>query len=159
MVRIFPLATGLAGLLIAPLPFVYAGPDELTPTIEKAQTSIWDQQCMPGDWSGERTELAKEGVTFDLKNIGDFLTDVVAWDRPNSLALFVMLYFFSPTFSYFGLSISYGITLPLAAFFYGAFTIQSGTQNYRGDSLRWREPSQINDARSASLPVLAKGIF
>ena len=31
---------------------------------------------MLGDWGGERTRLAQKGITFDLNDIGDFLTDV-----------------------------------------------------------------------------------
>jgi len=31
---------------------------------------------MLGDWAGERTKLASEGITFDFNNIGDFLADV-----------------------------------------------------------------------------------
>ena len=53
-----------------------AGTDELTPKVGQAQPSFWSQQYMLGDWGGERTKLAKEGVTFDFTNIGDFLTDV-----------------------------------------------------------------------------------
>ncbi len=68
----------LAALLILPATVVRAGTDnsEITPTVGKTQPSFWDQQYMLGDWGGERTELAKEGVTFDFNNIGDFLTDV-----------------------------------------------------------------------------------
>ena len=75
--RIAPLAVGLAGLFIAPLPFVHAGSDDgVTPAVSKPQPSFWNQQYMLGDWGGERTALAKEGVTFDFNDIGDFLTDV-----------------------------------------------------------------------------------
>jgi len=49
---------------------------EITPVVEKAQPSFWDQQYLLGDWGGTRTELANEGVTFDFNNIGDFLTNV-----------------------------------------------------------------------------------
>jgi porin len=49
---------------------------EITPTVEKAQPSFWNQQYMLGDWGGERTKLEKEGVSFDFNDIGDFLTDV-----------------------------------------------------------------------------------
>ncbi len=49
---------------------------EITPVVDKAQPSFWDQQYMLGDWGGERTALEKEGVSFDFNNIGDFLTDV-----------------------------------------------------------------------------------
>jgi porin len=55
-----------------------AGTDdkEITPVVEKAQPSFWDQQYMLGDWGGERTKLASEGVSFDFNDIGDFLVDV-----------------------------------------------------------------------------------
>jgi porin len=55
-----------------------AGADEkeITPVVDKAQPSFWDQQYMLGDWGGTRTELEKKGVTFDFNDIGDFLTDV-----------------------------------------------------------------------------------
>ena len=63
-------------LLIAATGHARAGVDEITPAVQKADPSFWDQQYMLGDWGGTRTELAKEGVTFDFNNIGDFLTDV-----------------------------------------------------------------------------------
>jgi porin len=64
------------GLLIATSLAARAGTDEITPAVQKAEPSFWDQQYMLGDWGGERTALAREGVTFDFNNIGDFLTDV-----------------------------------------------------------------------------------
>jgi porin len=57
----------------------HAGPSDntsITPVVGKSDPSFWDQQYMLGDWGGKRTELEKEGVTFDFNNIGDFLTDV-----------------------------------------------------------------------------------
>jgi len=65
-------------LLIASSPSARAATDEkeITPVVEKAQPSFWDQQYMLGDWGGERTKLASEGITFDFNNIGDMLTDV-----------------------------------------------------------------------------------
>jgi porin len=53
-----------------------AGTDGITPVTQKAEPSFWNQQYMLGDWGGERTALAKQGVTFDFNNIGDFLTNV-----------------------------------------------------------------------------------
>ena len=53
-----------------------AGSDGITPNVQPAQPSFWNQQYMLGDWGGERTKLAKEGVTFDFNDIGDFLVDV-----------------------------------------------------------------------------------
>jgi porin len=50
--------------------------NEITPVVAKAQPSFWDQQYMLGDWGGERTALAKEGISFDFNNIGDFQADV-----------------------------------------------------------------------------------
>jgi len=66
------------GLLILTSLAARAGTDdkEITPVVAQAQPSFWDQQYMLGDWDGERTALAKEGITFDFNNIGDFLTDV-----------------------------------------------------------------------------------
>ncbi len=49
---------------------------EITPVVEKAQPSFWNQQYMLGDWGGTRTNLEKEGVSFDFNDIGDMLTDV-----------------------------------------------------------------------------------
>jgi porin len=49
---------------------------EITPVVEKAQPSFWNQQYLLGDWGGERTKLANQGITFDFNNIGDFLVDV-----------------------------------------------------------------------------------
>jgi porin len=50
--------------------------DDLQPNVGKSAPSFWDQQYMLGDWDGHRTELEKEGVSFDFNNIGDFLADV-----------------------------------------------------------------------------------
>ena len=51
-----------------------------------ASPDFWDQQYLFGDWGGERTELAKEGITFDFNDIGDFLTDVTgSADAPRDL--------------------------------------------------------------------------
>jgi porin len=65
-------------LLIATGMAARAGTDdrEITPAVQKAQPSFWNQQYLLGDWGGTRTELAKEGVTFDFNNIGDLTTDV-----------------------------------------------------------------------------------
>ena len=63
-------------LFVAPATVARAGTDEITPVVSNTQPSFWDQQYMLGDWGGTRTELAKEGVTFDFNDIGDFLTDV-----------------------------------------------------------------------------------
>ena len=72
------LFSAITGLLIASGVAARASTDdkEITPAVSQAQPSFWDQQYMLGDWGGERTALAKEGVTFDFNNIGDFLTDV-----------------------------------------------------------------------------------
>ena len=71
----FGLVMALAVLTSAS---VRAGSDdrEITPAVEKAQPSFWNQQYMLGDWGGERTKLEKEGISFDFNDIGDFLTDV-----------------------------------------------------------------------------------
>src|SRR5476651_1194743 len=54
-----------------------AGSDGITPNVQPTPPpSFWNQQYMLGDWGGERTALAKEGVSFDFNDIGDFLTDV-----------------------------------------------------------------------------------
>jgi len=47
-----------------------------TPVVEKLTSSIWDQQYLLGDWGGARTQLEKEGITFQLGNIGDLMGDV-----------------------------------------------------------------------------------
>ncbi len=71
------LLGAVVGLPIAARAAPAANDDkEITPVVEKAQPSFWSQQYMLGDWGGTRTELAKEGVTFDFNNIGDFLVDV-----------------------------------------------------------------------------------
>ena len=72
------VATRLALLLLlTPLSLVKAGPDDRDmPPVQQKMPSFWDQQYMLGDWGGERTRLANQGVTFDFNNIGDFLTDV-----------------------------------------------------------------------------------
>jgi len=45
------------------------------PVIQKLTSSLWDQQYLLGDWGGARTRLAKEGITFQLGNIGDLMGD------------------------------------------------------------------------------------
>jgi porin len=55
---------------------LHAGTDSKEMTPSSTTTSFWDQQYLLGDWGGERTKLANEGVTFDFNDIGDFLADV-----------------------------------------------------------------------------------
>jgi len=68
----------ILGLLVATSVAARASSDdkEITPVVSKAEPSFWNQQYMLGDWGGTRTELAKEGVTFDFNDIGDFLVNV-----------------------------------------------------------------------------------
>jgi porin len=77
LARLFRSASVFIGFFIVPLPWAHAGADskDLTPA-QQMGTSLWDQQYLFGDWRGERTRLANEGVTFDFNDIGDFLTDV-----------------------------------------------------------------------------------
>ncbi len=75
--RYCSVAVGLALLLTSPFTVVHAGPDDADmPPVQQKMPSFWDQQYMLGDWGGERTKLANEGITFDFNDIGDFLTDV-----------------------------------------------------------------------------------
>jgi porin len=67
---------GAASLLTIAAAHANAGTDELTPVVQKNETSIWNQQYLLGDWNGERTRLEKEGISFDFNDIGDFLADV-----------------------------------------------------------------------------------
>jgi porin len=55
----------------------YAGPFDTggNAATQRLNSSLWDQQYLLGDWGGARTRLAKEGITFDLTNIGDLLGD------------------------------------------------------------------------------------
>jgi len=49
----------------------------ITPVVaEQTDNSIWTRSCLFGDWDGERTNLANEGVTFYFNNIGDLQSDV-----------------------------------------------------------------------------------
>ena len=74
---LFPLRSTnlLRSLACAMLPFLttclttYAGTIDTgnSPLIQKLNASLWDQQYMLGDWGGARTELAKRGITFQLK--------------------------------------------------------------------------------------------
>ena len=45
------------------------------PEIQNLTSSISDQQYLLGDWGGARARLEKEGITFQLNNIGDLLGD------------------------------------------------------------------------------------
>lgn len=62
-------------------PQVHAGTDDkdmkgiIGPDVQ-SKNSFWSQQYLFGDWDGERTKLAEQGVTFDFNDIGDFLVDV-----------------------------------------------------------------------------------
>ncbi|HUB68651.1 MAG TPA: carbohydrate porin [Candidatus Methylacidiphilales bacterium] len=48
-----------------------------TPEIfQEPESSYWSQPYMLGDWGGERTKLANEGIVFFLNNIGDLQSDV-----------------------------------------------------------------------------------
>ncbi len=47
------------------------------PPAQKTIPSFWTQQYMLGDWGGTRTRLEKQGVTFDINDIGDFQADVM----------------------------------------------------------------------------------
>src|ERR1700746_1137380 len=49
----------------------------ITPVIaEHPENSFWSQPYMLGDWGGERTRLANEGIIFCLNNIGALQSDV-----------------------------------------------------------------------------------
>ncbi len=83
MTRPLTALCGAAALLLATSVAARAGSDGITPNMATAPSSVdttkpdfWHQQYLLGDWGGERTKLANEGVTFDFNNIGDFLTDV-----------------------------------------------------------------------------------
>jgi porin len=112
---LFGAAVGL--LLVATLaPASGTDDKEITPVVEQAQPSFWNQQYLLGDWGGERTKLANEGITFDFNNIGDFLVDVTG-SQPhhatyfgrqrmstdidfNKLSDFDGEFFFSPIYQY-----------------------------------------------------------
>ena len=72
----FPV--GLIGLAILLATSAHAVPDseESALSVQKNSSSLWDQQYLFGDWGGERSRLAQEGVNFDFNNIGDFLANV-----------------------------------------------------------------------------------
>ena len=72
-----------AGLCLITSGAARAGSDGITPNMAAPSSvdntnkpDFWHQQYLFGDWGGKRTELEKEGITFDFNNIGDFLTDV-----------------------------------------------------------------------------------
>jgi len=49
----------------------------ITPVVaEPPEKNFWTQQYMSGDWDGERTKLANEGIIFLFNNIGDLQSDV-----------------------------------------------------------------------------------
>jgi porin len=73
---------GAAAILVTPFA-ARAGSDGITANTAPAPSSVgasqpdfWHQQYLFGDWGGERTALANQGVTFDFNNIGDMLTNV-----------------------------------------------------------------------------------
>src|SRR5580658_3077643 len=43
---------------------------------QQPENSYWSEPYMLGDWDGERTKLANEGIVFFLNNIGDLQSDV-----------------------------------------------------------------------------------
>jgi porin len=44
--------------------------------LQMSESPLWDRPYLLGDWGGERTLLAKKGITFQINNIGDLLGDV-----------------------------------------------------------------------------------
>jgi len=54
------------------------------PAIDTDKSSVWNQQYLFGDWNGERTKLALEGVNFAFNNIGDFQTDITGNQTHNA---------------------------------------------------------------------------
>ncbi len=68
------------GLLLMVNPNVRADTDkgmkEITPALQQPEPSILSQQYLLGDWGGERTKLANEGIIFVLNNIGDLQGDM-----------------------------------------------------------------------------------
>jgi len=74
----WPLLCGVLGLMLATSLTARAGTDakDMTTPGTPPDNSIWAQQYLLGDWGGERTKLAQEGITFDLDDIGDFQADV-----------------------------------------------------------------------------------
>jgi porin len=72
------LAAGLISLPICSAPSSLPAQEsqESASAVQGSSTSLWEQQYMFGDWGGERSWLAKRGVTFDFSNIGDFQGDV-----------------------------------------------------------------------------------
>ena len=83
MNRLLAALLGVVGLCLITSATAHAGSDGITPNMAAAPSNVdnnkpdfWHQQYLLGDWGGTRTELEKEGVTFDFNNIGDFLTDV-----------------------------------------------------------------------------------
>ncbi len=67
----------LAVLVLVPLPSLQAGTEEKNSSgVQPSIPSFWNQKYLLGDWGGERTRLANEGVTFDFNDIGDFQADV-----------------------------------------------------------------------------------
>jgi len=73
--RTFSLTHALTGLFLVPFFCAHAGPSDQSGIVQTAP-SFWDQQYMLGDWGGERTRLEKEGIKFDINDIGDFQADV-----------------------------------------------------------------------------------
>jgi porin len=76
-VDFLPLVCGVAGLCAIPLVTQAETSDANTSLdLQTNQPSLWNQQYLFGDWGGERSRLAEQGITFDLNNIGDFQADV-----------------------------------------------------------------------------------
>ena len=114
-VRRAALCSAVASLLVAPS-LASAGTDEISPNVGTAAPDFWHQQYLTGDWDGNRTELEKEGVSFDFNNIGDTLADVTGGQEHhltyfgrfrfttdidfNKLSGFDGEFFFSPIWQY-----------------------------------------------------------
>jgi len=114
---------GAAGLCLMTSGVARAGSDGITPNMAAPSSvdntnkpDFWHQQYLLGDWGGKRTELEKEGITFDFNNIGDFLADVTGSQEHhatyfgrfrfstdidfNKLSDFDGEFFFSPIYQY-----------------------------------------------------------
>jgi porin len=70
--RVLP---AVVALTFAAAGMTQAGPTDVVNSAP-AQPSLWEQQYLSGDWDGERTLLEKQGITFNLTNIGDAEGDV-----------------------------------------------------------------------------------
>src|SRR5260370_29745837 len=72
-------------MLAASIGFIIAAPageiSPLSPQTRSSLASIWTAPTFTGDWSGLRTRLANEGITFNMQYAAEAWSNVTGGER------------------------------------------------------------------------------